>query len=84
VEVLAALGGSGATAGALLAHHITGSESLASLPVALLVAPEAREDALERFIVRCDRHRVCWTAVRAPATPTRTGAFDMRTLVVGG
>src|SRR5215210_51631 len=37
-EVLAALGGAGATAGALLAHHITGSESLTSLPVALLVA----------------------------------------------
>ena len=36
-QVLAALGGSGAAAGALLALDITGSESLASLPLALLV-----------------------------------------------
>jgi hypothetical protein len=36
-QVLAALGGSGAAAGALLALEITGSESLACLPLALLV-----------------------------------------------
>src|SRR5215207_5875599 len=36
-QVLAALGGSGAAAGALLALEITGSESLAGLPLALLV-----------------------------------------------
>lgn len=36
-QVFAALGGSGAAAGALLALDITGSESLASLPLALLV-----------------------------------------------
>jgi MFS family permease len=36
-QVLAGLGGSGAAAGALLALDITGSESLASLPLALLV-----------------------------------------------
>jgi MFS family permease len=36
-EILAALGGSGAAAGALLALDITGNESLASLPLALLV-----------------------------------------------
>jgi MFS family permease len=36
-QVLAALGGSAAAAGALLALDITGSEALASLPLALLV-----------------------------------------------
>jgi MFS family permease len=36
-QVLGGLGGSGAAAGALLALDITGSESLASLPLALLV-----------------------------------------------
>ena len=36
-EILAALGGSGAAEGALLALDITGNESLASLPLALLV-----------------------------------------------
>jgi MFS family permease len=36
-QILAGLGGSGAAAGALLAVDITGSESLASLPLALLV-----------------------------------------------
>src|SRR5215212_9343919 len=36
-QVLAALGGSGAAAGALLALDITGSESLAGLPLAMLV-----------------------------------------------
>jgi MFS family permease len=36
-QVLAALGGSGAAAGALLALDITGRESLASLPLAMLV-----------------------------------------------
>ena len=36
-QMLAALGGSGATAGALLALETTGSESLAGLPLALLV-----------------------------------------------
>lgn len=40
-QVFAALGGSGAAAGALLALEITGSESLASLPLAMLVAGSA-------------------------------------------
>src|SRR5919197_3650051 len=37
-QLFAALGGSGAAAGALLALDITGSESLAGAPLALLVA----------------------------------------------
>jgi MFS family permease len=36
-QILAALGGSGAAAGALLAFEITGSDALASLPLALVV-----------------------------------------------
>src|ERR671923_281862 len=36
-QVFGGLGMSGASAGALLALHMTGSESLASLPLALLV-----------------------------------------------
>jgi hypothetical protein len=36
-QILSALGGSGAAAGALLALDITGNESLASLPLAMVV-----------------------------------------------
>ncbi|HEX8929392.1 MAG TPA: MFS transporter, partial [Actinomycetota bacterium] len=40
-QVLSGLGGSGAAAGALLALDITGSDALASLPLALLVVGSA-------------------------------------------
>jgi MFS family permease len=77
-QVLAALGVSGAAAGALLALDITGSEALASLPLALLVVGSAATVVPVSALSRRAGRRVGLTAALA------TAALGAAGIVVAG
>jgi MFS family permease len=72
-QVFAALGGSGAAAGALLALDITGSESLASLPLAMLVVGSAATVMPISALSRRAGRRVGLTVALATAALGATG-----------
>jgi MFS family permease len=67
-QVLSGLGGSGAAAGALLGLDITGSDALASLPLALLVVGSASTVIPVSALSRRDGRRVGLTTALAIAT----------------
>jgi len=77
-QLLAALGASGAAAGALLALDITGSASLASLPLALLVVGSSAAVVPISALSRRAGRRVGLTAALA------TAAFGAAGVVVAG
>jgi MFS family permease len=66
-QILGGLGGSGASAGALLALDMTGSESLASLPLALLVVGSSATVVPISALSRRAGRRVGLTAALATA-----------------
>jgi MFS family permease len=72
-QVLSGLGGSGAAAGALLALDITGSDALASLPLALLVVGSASTVVPVSALSRRAGRRVGLTTALAIATVGAAG-----------
>jgi MFS family permease len=66
-QIFAALGGSGGAAGALLAFDLTGDESLASLPLALLVVGSSATVVPISALSRRSGRRVGLTAALATA-----------------
>jgi MFS family permease len=72
-QILSGLGGSGAAAGALLALDITGSDALASLPLALLVVGSASTVVPISALSRRAGRRVGLTTALAIATVGAVG-----------